>query len=140
VAYNSGDGAIIMTDGENGSQLIREVLRTIAHEYNWPDFQPKVHRIVKVDPARFDLLAGRYQLQPDFIIRFYRDGEHLMTQATGQPPSEIFPDSDRQYFLKEVDAELTFETDDDGKGTQLRLHQNGRDMLAKRLDDAANKP
>jgi hypothetical protein len=39
-----------------------------------------------------------------------------------------------------VDAELEFSgRDAQGRATQLTLHQNGRDMVAKRLDDAEFK-
>ena len=37
VAYNNGDGAVIMTNGNNGAHLASDILRTIAYEYKWPD-------------------------------------------------------------------------------------------------------
>ena len=39
VAYNNGDGAVIMTNGDNGARLASDIFRTIAYEYKWPDFQ-----------------------------------------------------------------------------------------------------
>ena len=39
-----------------------------------------------------------------------RDGDHLFEETTGQPKFEIFPESDRDYFLKVVDAQITFVT------------------------------
>ena len=39
VAYNNGDGAVIMTNGNNGARLANDIVRTIAYEYKWPDFQ-----------------------------------------------------------------------------------------------------
>jgi hypothetical protein len=54
-------------------------------------------------------------------------------QATGQPKLEIFPESDRDYFLKGVDAQITFETDSQGRATGLVLHQNGMNQTAKRI-------
>jgi len=41
VAYEDGDAVVIMTNGSRGDALIQEVLRTIACEYRWPDFQPE---------------------------------------------------------------------------------------------------
>jgi len=35
-----------------------------------------------------------------------------------------------------VNAQLTFDTGVQGKSTQVTLHQNGRDMVAKRIDEA----
>ena len=42
--------------------------------------------------------------------------------------------SEKEYFLKVVDARITFETDAAGRATELTLHQNGRDMPAKRIE------
>jgi len=53
IAYNSGDGAVVMTNSDNGGQLATEILRTIAREYGWPDFQPSEHTLTKVDPKVF---------------------------------------------------------------------------------------
>lgn len=41
VAYYEGDGVVIMTNGDNGGQLASEILRSVAREYAWPDFQPR---------------------------------------------------------------------------------------------------
>lgn len=41
VAYDSGDGIAIMTNGDNGDELASEVVRTIAYERKWPDFAPR---------------------------------------------------------------------------------------------------
>jgi hypothetical protein len=51
-----------------------------------------------------------------------------------QPKLEVFPESDRDYFLKVVDAQITFVTDGQGRATELILHQGGRDQHAKRTE------
>jgi hypothetical protein len=39
VAYEkSGEGAVVMTNGDNGGQLADEVMHSVATEYGWPDF------------------------------------------------------------------------------------------------------
>jgi D-alanyl-D-alanine-carboxypeptidase/D-alanyl-D-alanine-endopeptidase len=94
---------------------------------------PKEHKQVAVDPKLFDGYVGRYELAPGFILTVTREGDHLFTQATGQPKIEIFPEGDRDYFLKVVDAQITFETDSQGRATGLMLHQGG-DHHAKRIE------
>ena len=95
---------------------------------------PREHKEAKVDPKLFDNYVGSYQLAPAFILTVTRDESHLFVQATGQPRFEIFPESDRDYFLKVVDAQITFITDDKGRATELVLHQGGRDQHAKRTE------
>ena len=134
VAYTqTGQGAAIMTNSDRGGELISEIMFAIAHEYGWHDYGPKEHKEIKVDPKVFDGYVGQYQLAPNFILTITCEGDALFAQATGQPKFQIFPESEREFFLKVVDAQITFETDSSGRATSLTLHQNGADMPAKRV-------
>jgi hypothetical protein len=73
-------------------------------------------------------------LAPNFTITITRAGDHLFEQATNQPKFEIFPESDKGYFLKAVEAQITFVTDAQGRATELILHQGGADQHAKRVE------
>jgi CubicO group peptidase (beta-lactamase class C family) len=139
VAYDTGDGAVIMTNGDNGGELTQELRRTIAHEYGWPDFQPEMHTVIHVDPERSELLTGSYQLKQNSFVTISRDGNHVFEQATGEKQSEIFAERETEWFAKTGDSGITFETDDTGRATKLVLHQRGHDRPATRIDDAAAK-
>ncbi len=95
---------------------------------------PKQHKETAVDPKLFDGYAGRYELAPTFILTVTREGDHLFVQATGQPKFEVFAEGPKDYFLKVVDAQITFETDAQGRAVALVLHQNGMDQRAKRIE------
>jgi CubicO group peptidase (beta-lactamase class C family) len=95
---------------------------------------PSERKVVTVDPKLFDGYAGRYELAPDFILTVSREGDHLFTQATGQLKFEVFPESDHDYFLKVIDAQITFITDSQGRASNLILHQGGVDQNAKRIE------
>ena len=56
----------------------------------------------------------------------------LFEKLGNQQALPIFPQSQTMFFLKAVDAQIEFA--DSAK--QLTFHQNGRDQIAKRLDDA----
>ncbi len=133
VAYNSGDGAVVMTNSDNGGQLAAEIIRTIAREYGWPDFQPSERTLSKVDPKALDGYVGTYRLGP-VVVTITREGDQMYTQLTGQPKFEIFPTAEREFFLKVVDAQLIFDVDSSGKATQVTLHQNGSSQPAKRIE------
>src|ERR1035438_394871 len=93
--------------------------------------------------VRHEVLAkyvGSYELAPGIFITMSVDGDQLFTQLTGQPKFEVFAETDKDFFLKVVDAQLTFEMDSQGKVTDLVLHQNGRDQTAKRTEAALPPP
>jgi hypothetical protein len=138
VAYNDGDGVAIMTNGDNGGQLASEILRSVAYEYGWPDFQPVEHIVTRVDTKILATYAGVYQ-DSNMLFTVTREGDQLFVQLTGQPKFPLFSKSEREFFLKVVDAQITFDVDSQGRATQLTLHQNGMDHSAKRLDDAVAK-
>jgi CubicO group peptidase (beta-lactamase class C family) len=139
VAYQNGDGAAIMTNSDAGGELAADILRTIAYQYKWPDFQPSEQTVTSADPKVLDGYVGAYQLAPSAILTVTRDGDQMYLQLTGQPKFEIFPKGDREFFLKVVDAQLTFDVGPDGKATELTLHQNGDHTAARMNDDGAKR-
>jgi CubicO group peptidase (beta-lactamase class C family) len=99
----------------------------------------KEHKEISVDTKVYDNYVGTYQLAPNAIMTITREGDQLFTQLTGQGKLQIFPEAERKFFLKVVDAQLTFDTNAQGMATQVTLHQNGRDTPAKRIDEAQAK-
>jgi CubicO group peptidase (beta-lactamase class C family) len=134
VAYNQGDGLVVMTNSDSGGRLASEILATVAREYAWPDFQPVERTVVKVDSKILDSYVAAYRLGPNVVVTITREGDQLFAQLTGQPRFPIFPEGDRSFFLKVVDAQLTFEVDSNGKASGVVLRQNGRDQRAGRMD------
>src|SRR5499426_1324445 len=86
---------------------------------------PRERVAIKIDPKILDAYVGQYELNPNFIITMTRESDRLMTQATGQPKFELFPESETNFFLKVVDAQVTFVKDEKGVVTHLILHQGG---------------
>jgi CubicO group peptidase (beta-lactamase class C family) len=55
VAYeNSGEGAVVMTNAQGGGALAIEIMRSIAAEYGWPDYHPRV--------------LGRFSIYPKILV------------------------------------------------------------------------
>jgi serine-type D-Ala-D-Ala carboxypeptidase/endopeptidase len=128
----AGIGVVVLSNAETPAG-VDDIGQHLLNA-NAPLYQPpKEHKQVAVDPKLFDGYVGQYQLAPSFVLTITRDGAQLFVQATGQPKLEIFPESERDYFLKAVDAQITFETDTQGKAAGLVLHQNGMNQPAKRL-------
>jgi CubicO group peptidase (beta-lactamase class C family) len=82
--------------------------------------------------------AGAYKMdQGGPVMLITLEGSQLISKLGMQPPIPIFPESETVFFVKVVDAQLEFpKVEPHGKATQLTLHQNGRDMVARRLSDA----
>lgn len=129
-------GVVVLSNAETP-----EGVDDIGHhllDANFPLWQaPAERKQVHVDATILKGYVGDYQLTPRFVISITQDGDHLYEQATGQPKFEIFPESEKEFFLKVVDAQITFVTDEHGRATALILHQNGMNQRAQRVEGAA---
>ncbi|MGB7761519.1 MAG: serine hydrolase [Bryobacteraceae bacterium] len=94
----------------------------------------KERTAIPVDPKILEGYVGRYQLTPTFSITITRDEDRLFAQATAQPKFQIFAESEKEFFLKVVEAQITFKTDAQGRATELILHQGGMDQRAARVE------
>ncbi|MGZ8845330.1 MAG: serine hydrolase [Pyrinomonadaceae bacterium] len=139
---NAGQGVVVMTNSENGAELISEIIRSVAAEYGWPDFHPKERVIVKVDPQVYDAYVGEYEIAPGFVLTVTREGDKLMSRAApvplppsaaGQPMSEMFPESETTFFTKDADARFTFMKNAEGRVVQVNILRGSREFQAKKI-------
>ncbi|MFZ6711179.1 serine hydrolase [Undibacterium sp. TC9W] len=79
--------------------------------------------------------TGSYTLAPGFKLIISEQAGQLYAQATGQGSNAIFAEAKDKFFLKVVDAQLSFQRQADGKISGLVLHQNGRNMPGPRDAD-----
>jgi CubicO group peptidase (beta-lactamase class C family) len=121
--------AIVLSNNANApsSRIANDIVGIYFGE---PVKMPVVRTEVPIDPSVFDAYVGEYQLAPTFILTVTREGDRFITQATGQGKLEIFPESETKFFLRAVDAQITFVKDASGAVTHLILHQGGRDQKA----------
>ncbi|MBR7800476.1 serine hydrolase domain-containing protein [Undibacterium fentianense] len=57
-------GAAIMTNGEGGSIVFRQVLNALAREYQWPAFQSREITLLPIETGMLTELIGEYPLPP----------------------------------------------------------------------------
>ena len=88
---------------------------------------------VSVPEAKLGRLDGHYDFGGGMRIQVSHEGTQLYAQLTGQPRVPVFARSETAFFYRVVPAELTFDVAEDGAVSGLTLHQNGRDMPARRL-------
>jgi hypothetical protein len=132
--YQDGrDGAVVMTNSDNGDRLHNEIMRTIAHEYGWPDLAPPERVLNAVDPETFDRYVGAYQFPNGTVFVFWRDGAQVHSRVWGQGVVDLFSTSEQEYFTKEVDARLTFSE------TTVTTFQNDVAQTATRMDGAVGR-
>jgi CubicO group peptidase (beta-lactamase class C family) len=84
---------------------------------------PAARNAITLPIEKLTPLVGTYEMQGGATMTIALDGDHLTTQLTGQPAIRIFAESETKFFLRVVDATLTFEKDAAGKVTDVTLRQ-----------------
>ncbi|MCR6671173.1 serine hydrolase [Devosia ginsengisoli] len=95
--------------------------------------QPKPREVAEIDLSILPDYAGQYLLAPGVTIAITTEDDRLFAQLTGQERFEIFPESERRFFFRVVDAQITFADPVEGAAPSLMLHQNGQNMTAIRV-------
>ena len=94
---------------------------------------PRRRTAVELSTSVLSRYVGVYQVARGWQLDvMMRDGA-LFVSSTGGATVHLWPESSYDFFLKEVDAQLTFTRDASGGVTGLIVHQYGRDRLARKI-------
>jgi CubicO group peptidase (beta-lactamase class C family) len=126
---NIGKGAVIMLNSEQ-FDLIQEVMRSIALEYEWPDVFPQEKSIVTL--LQTDIYSGLYLTKSGLQFKVISHDGNLLLQCGQQPPLQFSPTSELEFFTKLVNTSICFEKDDMGSIVSMTLSQSERQIEAQR--------
>jgi CubicO group peptidase (beta-lactamase class C family) len=129
----TGQGAVILTNGDYGARLIAELMRAIATEYGWEDWRPIERAAAPANTALFDRYTGSYAVS-NVVLRVERRGDslYLAGPPLGPEPVELIPAGDHDFFVREKDATLHFDAAVDGKVNTLTF-VDGRPRPGRRV-------
>ena len=99
-----------------------------------PALRKPVQTAVSVSPELLRRCVGRYRLTPDFFITITLEGDFLFAQGNNQLKYAIYPQSERRFFYKDIDAQIAFVVEPGQAARELVLHQGGAEIPAKRVD------
>lgn len=130
---DKGVGAVVLTNSAHGADDIGlHVINNEAPLAPKP-VPPKDRVAVEVDREILAHYVGVYELAPEFKITVTLEDDGLHVQATKQPKFAVFPESATKFFLKAVDAQISFVKEGDDV-TSLILHQGGANQTAKKIE------
>ncbi len=87
---------------------------------------------IEINKASLKAYAGSYDLAPGARFMVRADSGQLMIKLGGQAWLPVFPFADDRFFYKAVNAQITFNRQND-EVVSLTLHQNGANRLAPKL-------
>ncbi|MBC3872462.1 beta-lactamase family protein [Undibacterium sp. LX15W] len=130
----TGQGAVIMTNSDNGAALNEEILASIAAEYDWPEFKVTEKVMIAPDLAMNQQFAGKYTLldRPAHVIA---EGDRLYFQSDliSAKRVEIYRESGSRFFVTAPDMTINFERDAQGNAAGFSLLKGSSTYPATRV-------
>jgi len=127
-------GVVVMTNtGGEGADDIGMHLLDPALPLARKPAPPPPHTTIQLSADVLARYVGSYELAPKFSIEVTLKDAALYGQPTDQQAFRLWPESETEFFLKDVDAQVTFVRDAQGRVTGLVLHQGGRDLPGKKV-------
>jgi len=128
-----GQGAVVMTNSDNGFLVTEEVLRSVSAAYEWPDFKPQERPLFRLDPSIYRQYVGRYEISPDYILDVSTEDYYLVIRPTGQAPTRFFVESQTFFFSVDPYVRIQFLSNQKGDVTGLILWQQDFKQEAKKV-------
>lgn len=125
----TGEGVVVLANTANSVDEIG--FHLLDRTFPLPPL-PKARVEIALPAEVLDRYVGRYDLAPNFALVVTREGTQLMVEPTAQAKMPLYAEKETEFFLRGVDAQVTFTKDSTGVVTGLVLHQGGAHMPAKK--------
>ena len=104
-----------------------------GYDIEWTKTDKAIPRIeaIELDTSVLKQYLGKYELTPDFLLKFFMEEGKIYTQATGQEKIEIIPVGEDEFKISGIDAKIKFNRDIDDMIEGLTLYQNGEHRAKK---------
>ena len=119
---DNGEGVVIMTNSDNGSQIYEEIVNSVATVYKWNDYYlPEIKKVVNVQGTILEKYAGKYNLNGT-TITIKKEDNGLLLNAYGDVFWNVYFTSDSDFFIREYRGSLRFKTEKDNKVTGFNFN------------------
>jgi CubicO group peptidase (beta-lactamase class C family) len=141
LAYYPDDKLTVVVLGNVNGSAPQEIARKLAAVNHGETVTlPGERKEITLDTKVLNRYVGAYQMAQGPAMLITLKDNQLSEKLGNQPALPIFPQSESTFFLKVVDAQIEFPKEESGEhASQLTLHQNGRDIVAKRVDEIEAK-
>jgi len=119
---------------ENG-----KVLGILAHLPNGKkgravktDEKPIERKEVQLDEKTLQQYVGKYEVEPGFFLVFTLEKGTLWVAPTGDEKLQVFAEGDHKFFLKDADAFLEFEKEEN-EFNVVKVNLGGQNIKGKKI-------
>ncbi|MCF6293585.1 MAG: beta-lactamase family protein [Robiginitomaculum sp.] len=98
----TGDGAVLMANGNGSHRLIQEMTRSIAKEFAWPAFKSQKLTRANWTFEQLNELAGNYRMNPaGFVISLAVKDDYLILSTPRGTNYTVYPTGENELVIIE---------------------------------------
>jgi CubicO group peptidase (beta-lactamase class C family) len=112
VAYAyQGNALIVMTNGDNGGNLISEIKNAVCEYYNWSFSKPRTIDVIELSETHLNQFAGRYALKElGLILEVQVKGNSLFIPDSPIGTLNLLPMTETKFIDTDNGTEIEFLT------------------------------
>ena len=134
----TGQGAVVMTNGDMGDALVQEIIRGISRVYGWQQFTTTEKQVVSIEPETLQSFTGRYRAESSgsnqVLTVSLVDGNLQAKLPNWLSARILYPSAPNRFFMLESGAELTFEREGTSQAGAVVLSGGGPPTRAIRVE------
>ncbi|MBC3881883.1 beta-lactamase family protein [Undibacterium sp. LX40W] len=123
-----GRGAVVMTNGEGGGMVYRQVLSALAKEYHWPSFKTREIEPIEPSASILEQLIGECPIppasptdKPPSVLLTQENGKMMVEIGKFMPKTEIVLLANDDLIVLENGFELKLIRGNEGRVSHLML-------------------
>jgi len=116
-------GAVVMTNSDNGWPLIREIIRSIAYVYKWPIFQSEEVNLIELESSVIEAYVGEFTMSnnPDMVFIFSVKDGRLFFKPIEDTDIALYPISKTEFVCLDDAHYVTFVESPDGNFDKIKI-------------------
>lgn len=132
-SFEGGNGIVVMVNSNNDG-VINELINSVAKVYGFKGlYHPNIKTLVPVTADILKTYTGKFLVGAPRVLAITEDNGHLYAQVSGDSKRELYPQSANRFFFRDLNYELEFNKDADGK-VHLIFYGDGGKMELKRAE------
>jgi CubicO group peptidase (beta-lactamase class C family) len=128
-----GQGAVIMTNSDNGFFLIQEIMAGLSEAYGWAHYKPEEKSVLRLDPAAYGEFAGTYEVNPGYRLEATYEDYYLVIKPTGQAATKFYAEGQSLFYATDPYVRIQFLRNKAGGVEGLVLWQQDFELEAKKV-------
>ena len=114
-SVHQGYGVIVMTNADQGVDLMNEIMRSVSAYYQWGISNPRIVEITQLTEAQLNRLAGSYQMDRqvpgigDYVVELsIKDGKVLVYDPNNKETNTLSPLGEWKFIDVNTGDEVVF--------------------------------